>query len=265
MGILDEIVSRKSERLNTVKARLSLGEIRARINDSEKSRDFAAAIKRSPQEPVKLIAEIKGASPSKGVIREGFDPVSIARIYEEENVHAVSILTEEDYFKGSLSFLSDARRVLSKPVLRKDFIIDEYQIYESRANGADAILLIAALLGKNQALEYLHLADELGLSVLFEIHDFKELEMALMVDSKIIGINNRNLKTLRVDINTTFALRKEIPSGRIVVSESGIRTRDDVRKMQEAGIDAMLIGTALMESPDISQKLVELMGKIRQI
>jgi len=260
MGILDEIVLKKKERLNDAKSHVSIQELKTKIGERGKPGDFKAAIQRLPGETIKLIAEIKKASPSGGVIRKNFDPVSIAKIYEEKGVNAVSILTEEDYFQGNLFFFSEGRKVLTKPLLRKDFIFDEYQIYESRAYEADAILLIAALLEKNQAVEYLHLAEELGMSVLFEVHDFEELEMALSADPEIIGINNRNLKTLNVDINTTFKLRKEIPPGKIAVSESGIRTSGDVRRLADGGIDAMLIGTSLMEADDISGKVEELLS-----
>lgn len=261
MGILSEIVSRKQERLKDAKARVPIRDLRTEIVGIEETRDFKTAIKRSTDEKIKLIAEIKKASPSKGIIRRDFEHLSIARTYEEKAVNAVSILTEEDFFQGNLKFLSAVRKVLTKPTLRKDFIFDEYQIYESRANEADAILLIAAILDKNQADEYLHLSKELGLSVIFEIHDFKELEMALLIDSDIIGINNRDLKTLQVDINTSFELKKEIPSNKIIVSESGIKTREDVRRLEDAGIDSMLIGTAFLEAENIGKKIDELMGK----
>jgi indole-3-glycerol phosphate synthase len=259
MGILDEIVLKKKERLKDSKSRLSILELKTKIGGAEKPRDFTSAIRRLPGKNIRLIAEIKKASPSGGVIRKDFDPVSIAKIYEEKKVNAVSILTEEDYFQGNLFYLSEGRKVLTKPLLRKDFIFDEYQIYESRAYEADAILLIAALLEKNQAVEYLHLAKELGMSVLFEVHDFEELEMALSADPEIIGINNRNLKTLNVDIHTTFQLRREIPPGKIVVSESGIKSGGDVQRLADAGIDAMLIGTSFMEAGDISGKVEELL------
>jgi len=262
MGILDEIVLKKKERLNNAKSRLSVQDLKTRIGEHGRPRDFKAAIQRLPGETIKLIAEVKKASPSRGVIRRDFDPVFVAKIYEERDVNAVSILTEEDYFQGNLFYFSEGRKVLKKPLLRKDFIFDEYQIYESRAHEADAVLLIAALLEKNQAVEYLHLAEELGMSVLFEVHDFKELEMALSVGTGIIGINNRNLKTLNIDINTTFQLRREIPPGKIVVSESGIRTRGDVQRLAEGGIDAMLIGTSFMEADDISGKIKELLSPV---
>ena len=230
------------------------------IRDTGKTMDFQKAIKRDADN-IKLIAEIKKASPSKGIIRKDFNQLAIAKIYEEKKVNAVSVLTEEDFFQGNLSFLPDIKRIITKPILRKDFIFDEYQIYESRAFEADAILLIASALERNQAAEYLHLARELGLSVLFEVHNFGELEMAMIVDSDIIGINNRDLKTLKIDMNTSLSLKNEIPAGKIVVSESGIRTGEDVKKLENAGFDAMLIGTTYMEADDIGMKIDELMTK----
>jgi indole-3-glycerol phosphate synthase len=260
MGILNEIILRKKERLQDIKTKIPLKDMKLKIADIEKPRDFEKAIRRCPQEKIKLVAEIKKASPSKGVIRKEFNHLSIAKAYEEKRVNAVSVLTERDFFQGDIAFLVEVKKLLTKPVLRKDFIFDEYHVYESRANEADAILLIAAILEKNQAAEYLHLSKELGLSVLFEIHNLKELEMALLINSKIIGINNRNLKTLQVNINTTFGIKKEIPPDRIVVSESGIKTREDVKRLEDAGIDAMLIGTSFMETEDIAEKIDELMG-----
>ena len=260
MGILDEIVAKKKERLSLAKSRMPLSALKPRIPDIEKPRDFKAALKRKQDERIKLIAEIKKASPSKGVIRESFNPVEIASVYEKKQANAISILTEEDFFQGKLEFIPKVKKVTTIPLLRKDFIFDEYQIYESRANEADAILLIAAILDKNQAKEYLHFAKELGLSVLFEVHDLKELEMALYIDADIIGINNRNLKTLKIDVNNTFEIKKEIPSDKIIVSESGIKTRDDILRLESAGIDAVLIGTSFMEAEDIGKKIDELFG-----
>jgi indole-3-glycerol phosphate synthase len=262
MGILDAIVAKKKEGLTVVKARTPLKNLKVRLGDIEKPADFAGALKREPGERMRLVAEIKKASPSKGVIRKDFDHLSIARIYEEKTVDAVSILTEEDFFQGSITFIPDAKKVLTKPVLRKDFIFDEYQIYEARANQADAVLLIAAILGRNQASEYLDLSKELGLSVLFEVHDMKELEMALQIDCPIIGINNRNLKTMQIDLQTTFDITKVVPPQKIIVSESGIRTKADVQRLHEAGINGMLIGTSLMEAEDIARKIDELMGEM---
>jgi len=262
MGILDRIVAVKKERLDSIRAKAPLRDLKRGISYVENPRDFTGALKRKSGENIRLIAEIKRASPSKGIIRKDFDHISVGRIYEEKAVDAVSVLTEEDFFQGSIAFISDVKKVLSRPVLRKDFIFDEYQIYEARANEADAVLLIAAILGENQAVEYVHLSAELGMSVLFEVHDLKELETALLIDCPIIGINNRNLKTLRIDIQTTFDLKKEIPPQKIIVSESGIRTRADVQLIEDAGIDAMLIGTSLMEAEDIGKKIDELTGKV---
>jgi indole-3-glycerol phosphate synthase len=262
MGILHEIVSKKKQRLRDMQVSVPLRELKSKITDIQTPRDFRTAVKRSLDENIKLIAEIKKASPSKGIIREKFDHISIAQIYDKKHVHAVSVLTEEDFFMGSLSFLPEVKKITSKPVLRKDFIVDEYQIYETRVNSADAILLIAAILEKNQAAEYLSLAGELGLSVLFEVHDYKELEMALLIACDIIGINNRNLKTLQIDLNTTLTLMREIPTGKIVVSESGIKSRTDVQKLQNIGVDALLIGTSFMEAEDIGKKIDELTGSM---
>jgi indole-3-glycerol phosphate synthase len=260
--ILKEIVTKKKEKIKDAKARRSRNNLLAAISDIKEVGDFKAAIKRSADGKINLIAEIKKASPSKGIIRKDFDHLSIARTYEKEAINAISILTEEDFFLGNLNFLSDVRKVVTKPILRKDFIIDEYQIFESRANEADAILLIAAILDKKQADEYFHLARELNLSVLFEVHNFKELEIALSIDSDIIGINNRDLKTLQVDINTTLKLKKEIPTNKILVSESGIKTREHVRMLEDAGIDSILVGTAFMEAKDIGKKIKELTGNM---
>ena len=177
---------------------------------------------------------------------------------KKKQATAISILTEEDFFQGNLELIPIIKKITTIPLLRKDFIFDEYQIYESRANEADAILLIAAILGKNQAKDYLYLAKELGLSVLFEVHDLKELEIALLIGAEMIGINNRDLKTMKIDINNTFELKKEIPSDRIVVSESGIKTRDDILKLESAGIDAVLIGTSFMEAENTREKIEEL-------
>jgi indole-3-glycerol phosphate synthase len=262
MGILNEIVKKTKERVKDRKAKISLHDIKSMIGNSQAPMDFLASLKRRPDEPIKLIAEIKKASPSKGIIRMDFDHLSIARIYEKKAVSAVSVLTEEDYFHGNLLFMSDVRKVLTKPILRKDFICDAYQIYESRAYEADAILLIASILDKNQADDYLHLSGELGLHAIFEVHDLKELEMALSLDSAIIGINNRDLKTLQVDIQKTFDLAKEIPSEKIIISESGIRTREDVKRLEHEGVDALLIGTALMEADDIGKKIDEFAGRV---
>ncbi len=258
MSVLNRILEKKAERIAHSKSIIPLHELKSRLREADKPRDFARAVK--GERGIRLIAEIKKASPSKGVIRKDFDPARIASVYEEKAVNAISVLTEEDFFQGHLSFIRQVRSATSKPVLRKDFIFDEYQVYESRAHGADALLLIAAVLDKNQAGEYLHLAAELGLQVLFEVHNEADLEKALIVNAGIIGINNRDLKTLRIDLSTTLRLRKGIPKDKIVVSESGIRDRGDVIKLIDAGIDAMLIGASIMETEDIGRKIDDLLA-----
>jgi indole-3-glycerol phosphate synthase len=259
MSILQKIVERKRERLNSLKARISLSKIKSMASRIEKLDDFQAAVKRVNGR-MRLIAEIKKASPLRGSIRKDFDPLIIASVYDKKNVDAISVLTEEDYFQGKLEYVERVKRITTKPILRKDFIFDEYQIYESKAYRADAILLVASILDRNQAADYLHLSNELGLSVLFEVHDFRELETALVINADIIGINNRNLKTLDVDFNTTLKLKNEIPPHKVIVSESGIKTRIDVLKLEDAGVDAILVGTVFMEAGDIEKKIDELLG-----
>ncbi|TAN42188.1 MAG: indole-3-glycerol phosphate synthase TrpC [Nitrospirae bacterium] len=262
MSVLDKIVGQKKERVAAARLQRPAATLRSLISDLGKPRDFRGAII-GGNGLVRLIAEIKKASPSRGLIRPDFDHKAIATVYEEKKVDAISVLTEEDFFQGNLAYLPEVSAISSRPLLRKDFIFDEYQIYEARAAGADAILLIAAILGKGQAGEYLHLAQDLGMAVLFEVHDHDELEMALRVNAPIIGINNRNLKTLQIDLGTTFALTREIPAGIPVVSESGISSRSDVMRLAEAGVGAMLIGSSLMAAPDIAAKIDELRGAAR--
>jgi indole-3-glycerol phosphate synthase len=257
MDVIREIVRKKAERLNYTKGKLAVGELKSRLSGLEGTRDFKGSISRRDS-AIKLIAEVKKASPSKGPVNKAFDLEGIISIYERKPVNAVSIITEEDFFMGELSFIPQAKNILTKPILRKDFIFDAYQIYESRANRADAILLIAAILEKSRAEDYSHLAYELGMDVLFEVHDEDELQTALDIKAGIIGINNRNLKTMDVDLTTTLRLKKYIPVEKIVVAESGIRNRDDVMTLNEAGIDAMLIGTSLMQAGDIAAKIDEL-------
>ncbi len=260
MGVLEEIVKTKKERLKDKKSSLSLRELKARSLDMPATLDFTKAIKRDPSEGIKWIGELKKASPSKGLIRNDFDPLKIARIYEDTGAAAISVLTEEDYFMGSLSCLEMLKEKVGLPLLRKDFLFDEYQMYESRASGADAVLLIDAILSRSQAEELIGLATELNLSVLYEVHHYKELERALDMDVSIIGINNRNLKTLEIDLNITKELLRDIPEGKIVVSESGIKTKEDVRFIESLPVDAVLIGTALMQAADIEGKIKELLS-----
>ncbi len=204
---------------------------------------------------------MKKASPSKGVIREDFDPVGIARVYEGAGAACLSVLTESRYFGGALEYLGAIRRAVGLPLLRKDFIIDEYQVYEARAAGADAILLIAACLERRQIEDFLGIARGLGLDVLVESHTYKELDKALLAGASLVGINNRDLATFSVSLQSTLDLLKDIPDDRTVVSESGIRNREDVLMLQKAGVDAVLVGESLMREKDIGKKVKELLGK----
>ncbi|HLF86431.1 MAG TPA: indole-3-glycerol phosphate synthase TrpC [Nitrospiria bacterium] len=256
---LNEILSYKKEEVRAKRSARGLSELKSRIEDLPATIPFGPAI--SKGDTVSLIAEVKKASPSKGIIREDFDPVKIARIYEESLASAISVLTDKAFFQGDLEYLALIRDAVKIPLLRKDFIIDEFQIYEARAYGADALLLIAAILEKTQLAEYQHLAYELGLDSLIEVHTEKEVEKVLGSAPKIIGINNRDLSTFDTDINTTRRLIKLIPDDKIVVSESGISTRDDMLALKDQGVDAVLIGETLMKSDDIGKKIRELLGR----
>jgi indole-3-glycerol phosphate synthase len=209
-------------------------------------------------ERIQLIAEIKKASPSKGIICSDFNPVKIARIYASNGASAISVLTEGKYFKGSLNHLQDIRKALGNkrpPLLRKDFICDPYQVYESRAYGADSLLLIMAILTPEKLKELLRISYKLGMNCLVEVHSRAELETALGSGARIIGLNNRDLKTFTVDLATTKCLRPLVPKDQIVVSESGISNRSDMEKLQRWGVDAVLIGESLMSAPDIATKM----------
>ena len=208
---------------------------------------------------VNLIAEIKKASPSKGILRADFNPVKIAITYQSSGASAISVLTDERFFDGRLEYIKKVKESVSLPVLRKDFIIDEYQIYETVASGADAILLIADLLSKSELCGFYNLAASLGLDVLIEVHKEEDLEKALATEGSIIGINNRDLHTFRVDLSITEKLIRLVPSNRIKVSESGIRSHEDVMFLKSLGVNAVLIGEAFMESPDIASKVREIL------
>ena len=266
MTLLDEVLEAKRQVLSSKKGVRVLKELKSRIADREMTRPFCEAITKSLKSSPKLIAEIKKASPSQGILREKFDPVEIATLYEGEGADALSILTEENFFMGKLSYLDDVRSAVSLPILQKDFILDENQIYEARAYGADAILLIAFLLTRQQARDYAELATHLNLSVLVEVHTQAECESVLDW-APIIGINNRDLTTFKTDIQTTARLMREIPSdvrkGKIWVSESGIKLRSDVELLNEAGADALLIGETFMLSESIPEKMKVLFGRRR--
>lgn len=256
--ILDQIVAKKRKEVEVRKRELPLMLIEDKVKSLSPTRNFKAALQNNS---IKLIAEIKRASPSAGIIRDDFDPVQIASTYQENGAAAISVLTETEYFQGSLDHLRKVKQATNIPILRKDFIFDEYQIYESRVCGADAVLLIAAILELEQLSELVHLVQELGMTSLVEVHTEEELNKVLMTEAKIIGINNRNLDTLEVDLSVTSRLRKLIPLDRIVISESGIRTREDMVKLESLKVNAALIGETLMSSEDIGRKVRELLGK----
>lgn len=256
--ILDDIIAYKKEELVGTKRRLPLADIRSRAKDAGPVRDFERALTGSD---IRLIAEAKKASPSKGVIREDFDPGMIAQAYEGSGAACISVLTETKFFQGSLDYLGMIRKAVKIPLLRKDFIIDEYQIFEARAGGADALLLISGCLEKAQMADFLGIAAELDLDVLVESHTHKELDKALAAGATLVGINNRDLRTFTVSLATTLDMLKDIPDDRIVVSESGISTRADVERLHRAGVDAILVGESLMREKDIGKKVKELLGK----
>jgi indole-3-glycerol phosphate synthase len=208
-----------------------------------------------------VIAEVKRSSPSKGRIRDDFDPVGIAGIYEDNGASGISILTERKFFEGSAAYIPQIGRVVGLPLLRKDFIIDVYQVMETRFLGADALLLIARILEQGQLQEFLGLASELGLAALVEVHDETDLEKAISSGARIVGINNRDLVTFRTDLETSIRLARRVPKGVTVVSESGINSRGDIERLMNAGIHAFLVGESLMREKDIGKKLRELLGK----
>lgn len=253
--ILDTIVAQKKLEVTALKKRGILPP----VGEVEPPRGFQQALTSYPG--IALIAEAKKASPSKGVICQDFRPVEIARRYEAGGAQCMSVLTDEKFFQGHLDYLSQVRQAVKLPVLRKDFTIDELQIREARAHGADAILLIAAILAQSQMAEFLACARELGMDVLVEVHHERELEMALAIDSPLIGINNRNLNDFSVDLETTLRLKKEIPAGIPVVSESGIRDVDDIKYLAGHGICAVLVGESLMRAGDQDGSLRTLMGR----
>ena len=256
--ILKQIVAKKKERILLSKQQLNQEDLIAKLVGLPATRPFKEVISKPKQ--ISLIAEIKQASPSKGVIRQNFSLEEIARSYQEAGVQAVSVLTEEDFFSGNLGYLNQVKNIISAPVLRKDFILEAYQVYESRYYGADAILLIADLLTKDKLVELMQVADSLGLDYLVEVHDEKELKKVLSLKVPIIGINNRNLHTLEVDFKTTEKLFTLVPRDKIVVVESGIKNSQDVLFLKILGASSVLIGTAFMEAVDIKSKVEEVMG-----
>lgn len=259
--ILDTILEHKRIEVAARKADAPIADLASRAKDAPPMRDFAASLQRSANGLPAVIAEVKKASPSKGLIRADFDPEAIARAYESAGAAAVSVLTDERFFQGSLEYLSLVKKTISLPVLRKDFIIDEYQLWEARAAGADAVLLIVAALDAELLRKLMAGADRIGLQCLVEVHDEHELDLALRADARMIGINNRNLQTFEVSLETTTRLLAGVQERTAkMISESGILTRDDLVKLGATGVDAVLIGEALMRERDVEAKLRELIG-----
>ncbi len=262
--ILDKIIEDKREEVRRRQAQTSLEKLREQIDALPRCRNFFTAVTKRNVRGINVIAEVKKASPSAGVIRPDFDPVAIARTYEKCGADAISVLTDEKYFQGRLEYVEMVKQTVSLPVLRKDFIIDLWQVYESRAAGADAILLIAEALTPGNLMDLMIAAGELGMTVLLEVH---EADSLLAVRSligfpkkgySVLGINNRDLTTMNVDVRTTARLASLLDEDSELVSESGIRTRDDVRKLKSVGVRAILIGQTLCEQPDIEKKFREL-------
>jgi indole-3-glycerol phosphate synthase len=278
MTILDDIVATKRREIAAAKARVPLAELQARLGDAPPVRDFFAALARSPASwrsrasdagdgtrsasaALALVAEVKKASPSKGVIRADFDPLEIALTYERHGADCLSVLTDEPYFQGSLDYLRRVRQAVGIPVLRKDFILDTYQLYEARAAGADAVLLIAECLDDCHLRKLHNEAIDLGLTPLVELYEPGNLPRVLDAGAMLIGINNRDLRTFHTSLEHTLRLREQVPRDRLLVSESGINTHADVERLAAAGVDAMLVGESLMREPDIGAAVDRLLGK----
>ena len=267
MSILDQILETKREEIAAAKSRVSLDDLKSRVRGLEKPRNFFQAVTHPGKKPLNLIAEVKKASPSAGVIREDFDPAKIARQYEAAGADALSVLTDEKYFHGKIDDLRAARAAVNLPVLRKDFVIDAYQVYESRVVGADAVLLIAECLETSHLIDLQILATELNMTCLIEVHDLDNL---MRVRDQVIGfphrsysllgINNRDLRTFKTDLGTTLRMCELVADRRVLVSESGIKTAKDIQKLKEAGVAAVLVGEELMRSGDIAGKIAEMFG-----
>jgi indole-3-glycerol phosphate synthase len=254
--MLKKILSKKREEIAARKLRMPLEKLEETIAEMPPPRDFYQAL----QQKIAIIAEVKRRSPSRGLIRKDFDPRKIAVIYEQNNAAALSVLTDESFFGGCDGDLAAAKGATTLPVLRKEFIVDSYQIFETRAIGADAILLIASILEERKLEEYHKIAASLGLAALVEVHNRKELDAALFSGARIIGVNNRDLKSFKTDIAVSLELAPHIPRGLTAVSESGIESKQDIDTLMGAGIHAFLVGSALMAAPDIGAKLRELLG-----
>ncbi len=257
MTVLDRICADKKDHVAAKKAATPLRDLQSIIENLPPTRGFTNALK---QKSPALIAEVKKASPSKGIIRADFDPVAIARTYESSGAACLSVLTDEPYFQGNDDYLKQIRAAVKLPLLRKDFMIEDYQIYESRALGADCILLIMAALSDEQAKSFYELATHLSLDTLFEIHDEEELARALTLAPKMVGVNNRNLKTLDVSLDTGLRLGAQMPDGILKVAESGIADHATLQRFQSEGFQAFLIGESLMAQPDIGAATKKILG-----
>lgn len=257
--ILQQIVAVKHQEVAAARKKKSLEAVRADAESRVLTRGFEAALRaKVTAGQAAVIAEVKRASPSKGLLRPDFIAADIAQSYAEHGAACLSVLTDVQFFQGSVDYLKQARASCDLPVLRKDFLVDAYQVYESRAMGADAILLIAACLDDAQMAEFEQIARSLDMAVLVEVHDGAELERALQLKTPLVGINNRNLKTFDVSLDTTLSLQAQVPADRLLVTESGIHTRDDVLRMRSAGIQAFLVGEAFMRAPEPGEALAAL-------
>ncbi len=262
--ILNTILARKAEELTLLKARSSLAEQRAKAADSPPTRGFERALRAKLAKGVSaVIAEVKKASPSKGVLRTDFQPAQIAASYQTGGAACLSVLTDGDFFQGSDRDMIAARAACTLPVLRKDFNIDAYQIYQARALGADCVLLIASALTDSRLIEYTEIAREIGLDALIEVHDAAELARALETTGRLIGVNNRNLRTFETNLDTSVSLKQGFPDQRLFVTESGVHSAADVAKLRAAGIHAFLVGEAFMRQPDPGTALTALFGDCR--
>lgn len=258
MTLLEKIVEAKRAEIAARKKIKPLSELQKRFKTPTFTRDFKESLK---GKGIQLIGEIKRVSPLNGVLRHSFDPVALAQAYRKAGAASLSVLTDEPFFGGRLSYLGDVRRSVSLPLLRKDFILEEYQVYESAEAGSDALLLISSLLSEKELSSLLQCAKRIGMATLVEVHSEEDLKKALWVEAEIIGINNRDLHSFKIDFATSERLVKRIPKEKIIVSESGIHSRKEVKRLEALGFNAVLIGQAFMEKPDLEKAVHEVMGR----